>query len=573
MRLHFWSFLLVAALGASFLSVPACHAQKILDKYVSVSVKNQSVSAILKLVEEQGRFKIGYNSDIISSDSIVGNFVRSGSVTQVLDALLTGKFQYKEKGDYIIIQRAAREKYYQIAGQVLDGETDKPVDYASVYSMQQLVSTLTDDAGAFKIRLRDRNFPITLSLSKVGYADTSIVINSEADTDLKMLIYPKAIDLDTLVITNANSSNFWLARLLVSSRLRAQSRNIGRFFVALPFQASLTPGLSTHGRMSSQIINKVSINIYGGYTAGVNGVEIGGLFNISKKDVRYVQLATTFNIVAGHLTGIQVAAIYNQVLDSLNGVQLTGVGGVIKGHLEGVQASFVFNSVLGSMSGAQLALGANVATGNVKGVQMSILGNVSQKNVKGLQLGVFNYAKRLKGVQVGFINLADSSSGYSIGFLNIVKKGSGSLSVHANELVPWNITWKSGSRKLYNILTVGSSLNSAHKAYVYGFGLGRQFILSDNLKLYTELEHLDVYLGDVKPQSVLYRFQAILDLKISKQFTLNAGPSFSLFSSGQKEFKTGYQSFSDKGFLRFNVNKYSNAWAGYQFGLSWNYKQ
>jgi predicted 3-demethylubiquinone-9 3-methyltransferase (glyoxalase superfamily) len=52
---------------------------------------------------------------------------------------------------------------------------------------------------------------------------------------------------------------------------------------------------------------------------------------------------------------------------------------------------------------------------------------------------------------------------------------------------------------------------------------------------------------------------------------LNAGPSFSLFSSKQKEFKTGYQSFSDKGFLRFNVNKQTIAWAGYHFGLSWNY--
>jgi hypothetical protein len=571
MRLHFWSFLLVAALGASFLAVPACHAQKLLDRNISVSVKNQSVSAILKLVEQQGGFKIGYNSDIISSDSIVVTFVRSGSVTQVLDALLTGKFQYKEKGDYIIIQRAVREKFYQIAGQVLDGETGQPVDYASVYSMQQLVSSLSDDDGTFKIRLRDRNFPIILNVSKVGYGDTTIVINAETDSGMNVVIYPKAIDLDTLVITNANASNFWLARLLVSSRLRAQSRNIGRFFVSLPFQASLTPGLSTHGRMSSQIINKVSVNIYGGYTAGVNGVEIGGLFNISKKNVRYVQLATTFNAVGGHFTGVQAAGIYNHILDSLNGVQLTGIGGFVKGHLQGVQASFIFNSVFGSMKGAQASLVANVVTTDVRGAQMTVIGNASLRNMRGLQLGLFNYAKNLKGLQVGIINIADSSSGYSIGVLNVVRKGAGSISIYANELVPWNIAWKSGNRKMYNVITIGSSLNRTHRALMYGFGIGRQYILDKNLKWNTELQWQKIYLGTWENRPILYRFQAGLDLQLSKRFVLNAGPSFSLFSSKQKEFKTGYQSFSDKGFLRFNVNKQTNAWAGYHFGLSWKY--
>jgi hypothetical protein len=495
MRLRVWSFLLVMILGVSFFLQPACQAQKLLDKNISVSVKNQPVSTVLKLIEQQGGFRFGYNSDIISSDSIVTVFVRSGPVTQVLDALLVGKFQYKEKADYIIIQRATREKYYQISGQVLDGETGKAVDYASVYSMQQLISSLTDDAGTFKIRLRGRNFPITLSLSKVGYADTLIVINSGADTDLKMLIYPKAIDLDTLVITNANESNFWLARLLVSSRLRAQSRNIGRFFVSLPFQASLTPGLSTHGRMSSQIINKISVNIYGGYTAGVNGVEIGGLFNISKKNVRYVQLATTFNAVAGHFTGVQAAGIYNHVLDSLDGVQLTGIGGLVKGHLQGVQAAFIFNSVFGSMRGAQMSLGTNVVTMDVRGVQMTVVGNASLRNMSGLQLGLFNYAKNLRGVQVGIINFADSSSGYSIGVLNVVKKEPGAVSFYANELVPWNIAWKSGSRKLYNVITVGSALNPTHRAFMFGFGLGRQYVVNKSLSWNTELQYQKIYLG------------------------------------------------------------------------------
>ncbi|TKT88066.1 carboxypeptidase-like regulatory domain-containing protein [Dyadobacter frigoris] len=538
--------------------LPACHAQKLLNENISVSVRNQPVAQVLKLIEEQGKFAFSYNSDIVPGDSLVSVSVKSVSVKRVLEIMLQGKYLLREKGNYIIIQRAPKEKYYHITGQVLDFETKKEVDYASVYSKQQLVSDLTDDAGLFKLRFHDRTFPYTLTFSKIGYADTSIVVNSETDSGIKVFIYPKAIDLDTLVITNSEKSHFWLARLLVSSRLRAQSRNLSNFFIALPFQASLTPGLSTHGRLSPQITNKFSLNIYGGYTAGVNGVEIGGLFNISKKDARYLQMATTFNAVAGNFKGLQIVGIYNQIMDSLSGVQLSGAGGFVHGLVKGVQ-----------ISGA-----GNFARGGIHGAQISSLGNISGKNMRGLQVAaVFNYAKNLKGVQIGMVNLSDTSSGYSIGFLNIVKKGSGQVSLYANELVPWNIAWKSGNSKLYNIFIVGSSMNIRHKANIFGFGFGHEFILNKNLKFNTEITHQSIYLGKWTNQPIVYRLQTGLDIKLSKQFSLNAGPSFSLFSSQQKEFKTDYQSFADKGFFRFKVGQNAQAWLGWQGGLSWNYRR
>lgn len=553
-RFAFW----LTAFITLFFLLPDCYAQKLLNKNVSVSVKNKPVAEVLKLIGDQGEFSFSYNSDIISADSLVSIVVKSGSVKQVLDVLLKGKYLYKETGNYIILQIAPKEKYYQITGQIFDRETGKEVDFASVYSKQQLVSDLTDDSGFFKLRLRDRNFPFLLNLSKVGYADTSIVINAETDSGIKVFINPKAIDLDTLVITNSEKSRFWLARLFVSSRLRAQSRNLGNFFTTLPFQASLTPGLSTHGKLSPQIINKFSLNIYGGYTAGLNGVEIGGLFNISKKDARYLQIATTFNAVSGNFTGVQISGVYNQILDSLNGVQISGLGGL----------------VVGQVKGAQLSLGINIAKGDVRGGQISLLGNVSGKSIKGLQAAIFfNYAKNLKGVQFAILNLADTSSGYSIGFLNIVKKGSGVVSVYSNELIPFNIAWKSGNSKLYNIFIAGSSMNNLSKAYVLGFGFGHEFIVSKNLKLNTEITHQSIYLGTWDNQPILYRLQTGLNLKLSKRFSLNAGPAFSLFSSEQKEFGADYQSFADKGFLRFKINRNTQAWLGWQAGFSWNYRQ
>jgi hypothetical protein len=186
---------------------------------------------------------------------------------------------------------------------------------------------------------------------------------------------------------------------------------------------------------------------------------------------------------------------------------------------------------------------------------------------------LFNYAKNLKGVQIGLVNLADSSSGYSFGLVNIAKNGTGDVHVYANELVPFNIAWKSGGRKLYNILTSGYSMNNADRAYLFGFGFGREIKIHKYLILDTEVTRQNVYLGNWKNLPVLYRIQTGLNVKLSKHFSLNGGPSFSLFSSQQKEFGTQYQSFSDKGFFRFKVNQNTKGWLGYQFGLSWNYGQ
>lgn len=580
-----------------------CYAQNLLNKNISISVKNKPVSDVLKIIGDEGNFSFSYNSDIIQGDSLVTVMMRSKSVKQILETILRGNYQYKESGDFIIIKKPTKEKFYHLTGQIIDSESGKAVDYASVYSRQLLVSSLTDDEGIFKLKIRDRSFPILLTVSKVGYADTTVTINSESFSPLNITINPKAIDLDTLVVKYYEGWNSWLTKRFVSSRLRLQSRNIGKFFVALPYQISLTPGLSSHGRMSSQIVNKLSINIYGGYTAGVDGVEIGGLFNISKKDVRYLQMATTFNAVSGHFTGVQIVGIYNQVLDSLVGVQMSGFGGWTKGNLRGVQVAGIFNKVSGNLKGVQISGGGNITKGEidggqisgifnksrmqmhgfqisggvnignnkVSGPQISGIGNISKKETNGLQLSsLFNYAKNLKGVQVGIVNLADSSSGYSLGLLNIVKNGKGTIAVYGNELLPLNIAWKSGSKKLYNIFTVGSSVGGS-KAYTFGFGIGREFKINKNLTLNTEITDQNIYLGSWKNLPSLYRLQTGLNIKLSKSISLSAGPAFSMLYSEQKEFKNNYQDFSDKGFLRFKIRQNGYGWLGWQGGLSWNY--
>jgi hypothetical protein len=599
----FTLFKAVALLTILGLLSPYCQAQKMLNQSISIHVKQRPVAEVLKLISEQGKFYFSYNSNLIPEDSLVTLTAQSKSVRQVLDILLAGTYQYKETGNYVIIQQAPKEKYYYLTGQIFDHETGKEVDYASVYSREQLVSALSDDQGFFRLRLRDRNFPLNLTISKIGYADTVVVINSDRETNLRITVSQKAIDLDPLFVRYSEGEGSWLTRLLISSKLRLQSRNIGRFFVSLPYQASLTPGLSTHGKMSSQVVNKFSLNLIGGYTAGVNGAEIAGIFNISRQDVRYFQVAGLFNMVAGDVHGLQVAGFYNHVQDTLRGIQVSGFASQINKQLTGVQVSGFLGKVSGGIRGIQLSGAGNIAKdivnggqisgifniaagpvkgfqlsgvfnnskNNFSGVQIAGIGNNSRKEMAGLQFAGLNYAKNLKGVQIGMINVADSSSGYSIGLINIVKKGKGAVSLYASEVLPVNMAWKSGNRKLYGIFTVGTGIGESNKAYAFGFGFGKEVRLNNTLSVHAEITNQNFYLGEWKTIPVLYRLHTGLNINLTKRISLFAGPAFSIFNSSQKDFKKGYQSFSDKGFSRFKVNSTTHAWLGWQGGLSWNY--
>ncbi len=531
------------------------HAQKLLHKSVSVSVSQQPVAQVLHSIEKQGKFYFSYNSDVIPGDSLVTFSAYNQPLHLVLDGLLSGRYLYKETGEYIILQRAPVEKYFLVTGHLEDQETGKPVDYASVYSKSLLVSTLSNEDGSFRLKMKDPVFPMRVSVSKIGYADTTILINTGKERRWDITLVPRAVDLDEVVVYNSGADRTWLARLFVSSQLRRQSRNIGKFFVALPYQLSLTPGLGTHGRMSGQVTNKVSLNLIGGYTAGVNGVELAGVFNISRSRVRVVQMAGVFNIVSGAVKGVQMAGVHNKVMESVTGLQAAGA----------------FNKVSNGMRGVQMAGAINQVQGSVSGLQMSGLANVGKEKVSGLQLGPINYAKNLQGVQIGVVNIADSSSGYSFGLINITKKGKGSVSLLANELVPANIVWKTGSRHIYSLLSVGTGMSSSAKAVVYGFGFGKDFRVGKILTLSPELVSHTVYTGHRDKMIGIYRLQSLLDVRLAKNISISGGPAIAISPDKNLESARGFKDFPPTTYVNFDIGSKTAGWLGWQAGISWNY--
>nr|WP_295864509.1 hypothetical protein [uncultured Chitinophaga sp.] len=582
----------------------SARAQGLLSRTVTVEVKKQKLSEVLNIISRQGNFFFSYISNILPQDSLVSISVKNKTVRQTLDQLLDGEYLYKESGNYIILfKKSPGQVYYQVTGFVTDSKTGQRVPNASVYERQQLISTLTNNEGYFRLRLRDKTPTAAISISKDLYTDTSVLVHAGQDQELAVNISPVSYQLRVVEITGHNMKveKTWWGRTVLSSRQKMQSLNIGGFFADKPYQASLTPGLGSHGKMSGQVVNKFSINFIGGYAAGVDGFEMGTVFNIVKGNMQHVQIGGVFNVVGGKTRGVQVAGVHNQVLDSVRGVQVAGVSNIVEGSTNGVQISGVLNQIHGNMEGmqAQGVLGIthgnadgwqvagignyvggeisgvqiggvyNYAGRGVGGAQMSTIGNISHGTMRGLQLGtIFNYARHLKGVQIGLVNIADTSSGYTIGLVNIVKHGYHKLSVYTNEVVNYNVAWKTGSRKLYSILLAGFNEGDNKKVYTVGYGIGREFNFSKRLFLAAEITGQSLYTGNNKG-SQLYRVQPLLNFRISDKVSLFAGPAMSFHLYEEWDPKPGYMSeLPGSGYHPFTLGDAGRGWVGWQAGIS-----
>lgn len=381
-------------------------AQSILANTVTIHARNQALHEVLTIIGNEANVTFSYNTKSISRDTLVTVNAVNKPLSEVLRIIFNAGYEFKESGNYIIIRRKplstsgiisksqAGADYYFISGYVVDDETGEKIRDATIYEKQHLIASLTDEKGFFTLKLKNKYPTAIISVSKLNYDDTSIVVQSKFNQKVNISLKRKDIPFENSIVTeqrlvNSNQDTTasleeetdadniekkWIGRVLLSSKQRIQSLNLKKFYTTRLYQFSFVPGLSTHGRLNPQVINKTSINLIGGYSGGVDFMEIGGVFNIDKKNVKSLQLAGVFNIVGGNMNGLQAAGLFNEVDESASGVQVGGLFNIVKKEMKGLQISTLFNK-----------------------------------------------AKTVKGLQIGFINVTDTNEGSSIGFINISK--------------------------------------------------------------------------------------------------------------------------------------------------------
>ncbi|CAN5812344.1 hypothetical protein BH11BAC3_BH11BAC3_05910 [soil metagenome] len=609
------------------LTTYTANGQSVLSKKISIDINQQRVADVLEILSNQGDFYFSYNSNIIKKDSIVSFKANNKTVKEILTGLFNNTYEFKESGNYIIIRRASirltlvtnkgvtEEKIYSVSGYVYDEQSGAAINEASIYEKRLLYSALTNNDGFFKLKLKSSKASVMeLTVSKAFYEDTTVAITPRYNQQLTITMIPQVVPADVVIITPQDylaadsilkimdtipniqrpatqdslkiEKTSW-AKLLLSGKQKVQSLNLNKFFTTRPVQVSFVPALGTHGKMSAQVVNNFSLNILGGYTAGTNGLEVGGLFNIDKKAVKYLQAAGLFNAVGGTVSGLQIAGVSNLVLDSVKGLQAAGVNNHVKGSMHGLQLAGVYNHVTKNVSGMQVAgVGnfvalqttglqiagvANVNRKHMNGVQIAGVANVNIKKMDGVQIaGVVNYTKKLTGLQIGLINIADTSSGYSIGLINIVFKGYHKLSFSTNEVISTNLAFKTGNSKLYSILQGGINVSDSNKIYAFGYGIGSELSLNKKktLSINPELSAQYLYLGSWDYTNILNRVNLNFTVKLGRFISIYAGPSYSVYYSNQNNAIAGYRfPVPASGFSTHQYSNQVTGWFGWNAGL------
>ncbi|RYG04719.1 MAG: hypothetical protein EOO02_05460 [Chitinophagaceae bacterium] len=585
-------------------------SQSSLNRVVPLEVAGQRLDQVLEILSNKGNFYFSYNSSIVKRDSLVTISEKNKTVKQLLDLMFSSGFEFRESGNYIIIRRApirltlvtnkavSDDKIYTVSGYIVDDQTGKKVSYASIYEKQRLISAMTNETGFFKLRLKSRYRTASLTVSKEFYEDTTVVIEPKFNQQITITIMPLDVTEQSVIISpknyeapdsivmavKANDSLTWLYTYrktdsvlvektklgdwVLSSKLKFQSINLKKFFTARKYQASLTPGLSTNGMLNGQVINTFSFNLLGGYSGGVNGVEVGGLFNINKKDVRFVQVGGIFNIVGGSVEGVQVGGVHNAVLGGGAGVQVGGVNNYIGGEFKGIQVSGVYNHVDGEVKGIQIGGVANYGNKTLRGMQIGGVANINRGEAKGVQIGgVLNYTRKLSGLQIGLINICDSSNGYSIGLINIVAKGYHKLVFSTNDVMTANVAFKTGNRKLYSILLGGMNTDDKQKIYSYGYGVGTERMIARWLSVSPEVTSQYLHLGSWDHLNLLNKLNLNVNLRFGKHFALFGGPSFNVYYSNQPTAVPDFK-FDIVSSNQYDFGDKVKGWFGWNAGIS-----
>lgn len=525
---------------------------RLLEREVTVKAENERLDDFLNRLSQEIGGVFSYSPSAIDiSQRITGEF-NDKSCREILEEVFQGKIRYKQKGNYIILSPAPpSDKEITVSGYLVDENSGERIRNATVYDPITLKSSTTDEFGFFEIAVKNPTKEnLELIINQERYTDTLLIDQKQSSFKRFFL---KRETAETL--TKPMKDFLQWAKESIGVK---NSKNV-KDTLARKFQFSIVPFVGTNQKLSGSVVNDYSINLFGGYSAGTNKLELGGLFNLDRGQVSGAQLAGLVNQVGGSVKGVQFAGLANVNLDSLSGFQGAGLTNFTLRGIRGVQASPLLNVSGGNMDGFQASALINYTHKNAKGVQAGILGNISGGYVEGFQFGLFNYA--------------DSVNGASIGLLSFVRKGYHTLEIGADEIYPINIGLRTGTRGFYNILSAGIRPEKADSiTWSFGYGIGTSPRLGKKTYLNFELNTSQMNKGNVLTTNLINRAYLGLDYQLAKGVAIYGGPSFNIriFDSSYNDHPETFGYFTPRVFGRKtfeSTNLGQEIWWGFRAGI------
>ncbi len=518
-----------------------------LSRKITLKLDRVSTSDALQAISRKGNFLLSYNASGIDEKKTTSVLVQNQSVRFALEQTLGAGYIFRSGGSHVIIIPKTKERVnklketYVLSGQIRDAATGKLIASASVTEVGEFNTTLSDKQGNYTLPLNSESDFSRVLISRKNYRDTILTLRPEEvkSTEIRLHPLPVLSELNPLPASiPIEMADNGLFRAVVSEEQQFQSEN-HPLYEQRTFQISFLPTLGSNRNYSGMVENHVSFNALGGYSMALSGVELGGIFNITRKHVHGLQIGGFMNITGGEVDGIQIAGFmnnnigairgiqtagfYNLSLDSLKGVQAAGFFNMARNRVRGVQTAGFLNisgkelsgvQAAGFMNlcgktgrGAQLAGFTNLATGDFYGTQVSGFLNLSTGSMHGAQLSggvnvtvdttftvqvaglanfarwirgsqvssLFNIAGKVGGSQLGLFNVCDTIKGISVGLISIVRQGMHQFEISTSDVNQVLYTLRTGTHRFYNVISAGMFRPNNPSFVTFGYGAGTEF--------------------------------------------------------------------------------------------------
>lgn len=455
------------------------YSQADLKQEVTLQYNNTPANVIFRDIQNQTGMIFSY-SEFQDNQQLSIQVVKKPlrEVLPMLETSLNIQITIKEK--YIIIKpnKDRSNKDLSINGTITDPNSNEPLSDASIYVKKHKILVNSDNKGRFAFNVPSSAKQVKINIAKENYLDTSVVIvTSRSQTlHIKMRSFPRqrisefdSLTKKELQIGSINNDRIPVAPELVKSsynenfwnKMKLKNVNLVNINDTIfnSFSVSLLPPISTNKLLSFHTRNTISLNIIGGHSKGLNGVELGGVYNYDNGDVYGVQVAGVLNIVSKDVIGTQVSGVMNAVKGNVRGVQIAGVINNNDSITDGLQISGVYQKThtlhglqIGGLynraavaSGGQISGLLNTVDSATTFLQIAGLYNHGA-NISGVQIsGLVNTCDTLTGLQIGIFNRANYvKKGLSIGLINYVKTGYHKLEFSHNDLTTTYIGYRSG---------------------------------------------------------------------------------------------------------------------------------
>jgi TonB-linked SusC/RagA family outer membrane protein len=174
--------ILLIVTGVSFAGVT--NAQGVMNKHLTLNIKNQPLKEVLKNIESKAEVKFAYTREALSSMDPVSFSANNEKLEEVLDKLLKPRqLNYHSIGNHIVLNQFSRiaepttlkiEDPLQVISGKVTAENGEPVPGVNVFLKGTSIGTATDIDGAFNIDAPEDG---TLVFSFIGYQTQEVAIN------------------------------------------------------------------------------------------------------------------------------------------------------------------------------------------------------------------------------------------------------------------------------------------------------------------------------------------------------------------------------------------------------------